>query len=123
MGLLCFLRDRDLSRFLDGELRLREHRRVQEHLRRCPRCSRRLNEFRGVDQWLRGGTGAGSLGPAPTRAVSAAALAAALVASLAANLLLGGGGPPSSAFALLADGPSDALNRLYSRLSEPEETR
>jgi len=125
MALLCFLRDRDLSRFLDGELPLREHRRVQEHLRRCPRCASRLNEFRNVDAWLLGGVE--DVGPryAPTRVVVAAAVAAALAASLAANLLLAGGAPPrsGSAFFRPADGPSDALDRLYARLAQPEVKR
>jgi anti-sigma factor RsiW len=123
MGLFCFEKDRDLSRFLDGELPLNDHRRMQEHLRGCPRCSRRLNEFRSVDQWLRTGPEGGGLRSAPTRVVVAAAVAAALAASLAANLFLAAGGSPRGAFFRLADGPSDALNRLYARLSEPEADR
>ena len=119
MALFCFLRDRDLSRFLDGELPLRDHRRVQEHLRRCPRCSSRFKEFRSVDQWLRNGPDGGNLRPAPTRVVVAAAVAAALAASLAANFFLAAGGPPRGSIFRVTDGPSDALNRLYARLSEP----
>jgi hypothetical protein len=55
--------------------------------------------------------------------VVAAAVAAALAASLAANFFLAAGGPPRGGFLRLADGPSDALSRLYARLSEPEARR
>jgi anti-sigma factor RsiW len=119
MGYLCFVRDRDLSRFLDGELPLSGHRRVQEHVRSCPRCARRLNEFRSVDQRVAGLPEVIWPRPEPTRMVVAAAVAAALVASLAANLFLPAAAPSSGFQFRSADGPSDALNRLYAHLSRP----
>ena len=119
MGLFCFVRDRDLSRFLDRELPLRGHRRVKDHVRSCSRCARRLNEFRSVDQRVAALPEAVWPRPEPIRQVVAAAVAAALGASLAANLFLPAAAPSRGFLLRSADGPSDALNRLYAHLTRP----
>lgn len=123
VAFLCFLRDRDLSRFLDGELPLREYRRVQEHVRGCPRCARRLDEFRSIDRWVAALPEGAWPRPASTRVVVAAALTAALAASLAANLLLPASRPDASSLMRATEGPSEALDRLYARLSEGDVAR
>lgn len=119
MGLLCFLRDRRLSRYIDAELGLPEYRAVQDHLRGCARCERRVAEFRGVDQIL-----AGTLAPPlpaqpPLRLAVSVAVAAAFLASLALNvLLLRAEAPRERALLAVSEPPSETLSSFYARLSD-----
>jgi hypothetical protein len=120
MGLLCFRRDRALSRLLDGELGDGDRERLEAHAAACPRCTSRLEGFRSADAFL-AGRRVVSMPAAPVRLAFALAAAAALVASLAANLSLPAE-PVSSVFTVEA-GPSQALHRIYARLAEPKDTR
>lgn len=120
---LCFLRDRRLSRFLDGELPLTDHRAVQAHLRGCGRCARRLAELRGVDEAVAVLPLPVGRAPLPTRLALSVAVAAALLASLAANLLLPQAPPHEGAPLGVPAPPSDTLSSLYARLAAPGAAR
>ena len=120
---LCFLRDQRLSRFLDGELALSEHRAVQTHLRQCGRCLRRLNELRGVDEAVASLPLALDQAATPARLSLSVAVAAALLASLAANLFLPQEAPLERASLGVPAPPSDTLSSLYARLAAVEAQR
>lgn len=52
-GDVCADTERRLGRYLDGELRSRDHLRLRAHLTRCPACRARLHAERDADRALR----------------------------------------------------------------------
>ncbi|MBD3285707.1 hypothetical protein GF359_04545, partial [candidate division WOR-3 bacterium] len=42
------LSDKNLSSYVDGDLKPKQKERIEEHLAGCKACSRRLEEFKGI---------------------------------------------------------------------------
>lgn len=125
MGLLCLLKDGRLSRYVDGELSLDEYRRLQGHVRRCPRCAARAAAFRDVDRLVGLSGELGALTLAPAGLALSLTLAAALVASLGLNLWLPREPAPALELAglTLPQAPSEALTAFHARLAQPGRAR
>lgn len=120
MALLCALRDKRLSRYVDGELPLAEYRLVQEHLRACGRCARRVAALRALDALLAVDDDLDLPLPAAPgdRLAVSLAVAAALLCSLAANLWLSPPEPRRERGVItVPEPPSEALSGFYARLS------